>query len=128
MNSATPDTRPELTPEQIEAKFTKQENQFLEQEKNISLLRAFFLKYRKPFAQFQWRAYGIDNEISFDCNYQNVGRAKDIARAFGSDGWTRKKNSYTCGQIDWFKDIGEVTLKIEGAEHLNLNLIEEVKL
>lgn len=53
---------------------------------------------------------------------------KKIARAFGPDSWTRKKNSYTCGQIDWKKTVDGVEIEISGAEHMSPKLIEEVKL
>jgi hypothetical protein len=133
-NPASPETTP--SPE-IPTEFHKMLEETLSGldgvEKNIKQLRDFIEKHRLALLMCQsWSAgpthyptvtirkgYGKDSE-SFN--------PKEIARAFGAEGWKREKNSYTCGQIDWKKIIDDVHVEIAGAEHMAPKLIEEVKL
>jgi len=134
-NPATPE--PELAPEQIAAKelaeqiksrFEDQEARFVEIEAGLKILREFFIKHREAIAPFQWTCYGSSLTISFNCAYGNKDKQKEIARAFGSSGWKRVKNEYTCGRIDWKKTVDGVEIEIDCAEQINPKLIEEVKL
>lgn len=128
METPTPQTI-DRTPEQIaiDLKFEAQEKRFVENETQIATLREFFKKHRETISPFQWTCYGWnDCKIKFDCNFGNKDQQKQIARAFGATGWTRL--SGTCGQINWHKTVDGCQLIIEGAEHINPKLIEEVKL
>lgn len=130
MNPATPEptSSPELTPEQIaiEKKFADQENRFSTTETTIALLREFFKKHRDLLAPFDWTCYGWgDPDMSFSVSDRQ--QAKDIAAAFGKGGWTRERDPYTCGYINWIKEFDGVEITIKGAE-VAPKLIEEVKL
>lgn len=120
---------PEVTPDQIEAKFTVQEKRFAAVVSSITILREFVSKWRNELAAFEWNAFDSEGpKVFFDCTYGNKEQQKNIASAFGKDGWVREKDIYTCGRINWKKTIGEVMITIQGAEHLNPKLIDEVKL
>lgn len=120
---------PELTPEQIEHKFEAQEKKFVEIETSIKKLRAFVETYRQAIAPFEWNAYDCAGpRVVFDCTYSNKDQQKNIAILFGKDGWEREKDGFTCGRINWTKTVDGVLVRIDGAEHLNPNLIKEVKL
>jgi hypothetical protein len=112
---------------EIEQKFIDQEAQLVKQEQIVATLRAFFSKHREALAPFVWNCYGWNTEIKFDLGWRDQ-KAKDIARAFGADGWTRKVDGYSCGSINWHKSVGGVELTINAAESIKPKLIEEVKL
>jgi len=114
----------EVQPDPIAEKFTKQENQFTEVEKNLAALRRFMVVHHDALALLDWRCYGYDNSIVLNTYNQ---KPKDVALAFGKDGWKREHNSYSCGSIDWHKTIDGVLLKIENAENIKPTLREEVK-
>ena len=113
---------------EIQKKFDEQEAGFAKTLECHRVLREFFTKHREAIAPFHWKAYGwCDTEVEFD-SFQNRGREKELARALGKDGWTRHKNSYACGSIDWKKDLDGCHLIIRGAEQMSPKLIDEVKL
>ena len=123
------------TPEQIEAdkkkaiislRFDNQESHFQQIERDFVILRAFFVKYRETLAPLDWNCYGWNDRKIIFCTHG--GDAKKIAKAFGSDGWVREHDKYSCGSINWLKTIDGCILKIEGAECIKPRLIEEVKL
>jgi hypothetical protein len=105
------------------------EKRFVEREHDLFKLRAFIDKHRTVLEQLGqcWEAFGYDGKIKFNDNYQGKQEPKLIARLFGADGWTRKPNSYSCGRIDWFKELDGVSLMIANAEQIK-PLITEVKL
>lgn len=107
-------------------KFLETEKDFKDKEAKIATLREFIVKYREPLSLFpNWKAFGFHGDIDFS-NYEE--KHKEIARAFGADGWTRKKHSYTCGAINWEKTLDGVKITIECAETVKFNPIEQVKL
>lgn len=105
--------------------FNEVEKRFRDIEKNLALTREFLTKHREKIEQHTFRAYGWDNEIVF---YGYDQDSKAIARAFGSEGWTRQHDSYSCGAINWHKEVDGIKLKIENAENIKPKLIEAVKL
>jgi hypothetical protein len=125
MNAIEPTT--EIQPDKIAEKFAKQERHFLDLEENIRIGREFFAKHVDALAPFEWTYYGWDREVTF-VRYCKDKDAKAIARAFGADGWKRKTDGYTCGSINWSKEVDGLTLVIKGAESIMPKLIEEVKL
>lgn len=132
--TTTPEA-PTPTPEEIEeqhqaikAKFDGHENDFKGVEKNIGVLREFMVKHRDAMAPFIWTTNIHQPSIYFNCAYSNKGKQKEIARAFGAEGWTRHKNEYTCGRIDWKKTIDGVRIEIDCAEQVEMKLKEEVRL
>lgn len=105
------------------------EGNFTKNEKCIAILRAFLAEHRDAFAQFCWRAYGWnDTDIEFNIPGYPAQQAKDIARAFGPDGWKRSYNPHACGSINWTKELEGVKLIIRNAEQAPRKLVEEVKL
>jgi hypothetical protein len=126
MNPAINETTTQPEPSEADKKFEATESEFKEKEVKIAALRAFLVKYREPLSLFlNWKAFAFHGDIDFS-NYDS--KQKEIARAFGADGWVRKKHSYTCGAINWEKTLDGVKLTIESAEQINPKLIEEVKL
>lgn len=134
MNTETLVLQVEQTQEQIEAanklaiieqKFSDQEQQFVKLELAIATLRRFMVKHHDTLAPFRWKAYGWDTEIKFD-TYNDA--PKEIAKAFGSNGWTRKHDRFSCGSINWEKEVDGCKLIIECAENIKPKLIDEVKL
>ncbi len=120
---------PEITPEQIAAKFESHEKGFARVVESITTLRKFVSTWRNELAAFEWNAFDSEGpKVFFDCTYGNKDQQKNIASAFGKDGWIREKDSYTCGRINWKKTVDGVAITVQGAEHLNPKLIEEVKL
>lgn len=118
------------TPEQSEAKenklFAEHVDSFNQTEQALAACRAFIEKHKGTLQQLNgWRAYGFSAKIIFDYFGQ---RPPDIAKAFGATGWTRKANQYSCGSIDWHKEMDGMELVIEGAESIKPTLREEVKL
>lgn len=112
----------------IQKKFDAQEETFQRTLTCHKTLRAFFEKHREAISPFNWKAYGwMDTEIEFD-SWQDRGKAKEIATALGREGWTRHKNSYTCGAIDWKKELDGCGVIIKNAEQMTPKLIEQVKL
>lgn len=112
----------------VQLKFDEQEQYFQKTLQWQATLRAFFAKHREAISPFHWRAYGWnDTEIVFD-HYSDHGKAKDIARAFGKDGWKRVADRFSCGSINWRKELDGCVLIIENAESLKPSLIETVKL
>ena len=109
----------------IRQKFSEQENNLLKQEDTVRKLREFFAKYHDVIAPFRWRCYGWDPTVVFD-NYDH--NSKDIARAFGAEGWTRHHDSHSCGSVNWTKTIDGIELRIECAESIQPQLIKEVRL
>lgn len=119
-------THDEAKAAMIQEKFSAQENHFKAMERDLVTLREFFVKHHDALAPFVWRCYGWnDCKIVFGASGEE---AKAIAKAFGASGWTREHDSYSCGSINWHKDIDGCHLKIEGAESIKPRLIEEVKL
>lgn len=121
---------PTITPEEIEKRFKAQEDKFVVIEKCLATLRAFLAKFKEQIAPFEFHAYESSGapHIYFDCTYNNKDQQKNIATALGKEGWEREKDNFTCGRINWSKVVDGVEIKITGAEHLNPNLIKEVKL
>lgn len=121
---------PTITPEEIEKRFKSQEDKFAAVEKCLATLRAFIAKFKEQIAPFEFHAYESSGtpHINFDCTYGNKEQQKNIANALGKDGWTRERDNFTCGRINWSKVIDGVEVKITGAEHQNPALIKEVKL
>jgi hypothetical protein len=123
----TPTTQ-ETTAKQIaiEAKFSAQEEYWQKNEQDIARLRAFMARHREAIAPFEWRAYGWnDLKIIFEAHDQ---KPKEIAKAFGATGWTREHDSYTCGAVNWKKEVDGCFLIIKNAENIKPKLIEEVKI
>lgn len=113
---------------EIQKKFDEQEEYFQKTVRTQAVLRAFFEKHRETIAPFKWRAYGwCDTEIEFQ-SYSKHPMAKEIANAFGKNGWRRVPNRHSCGAIDWRKDLDGCVLIIKTAEQLEPKVIEEVKL
>lgn len=111
-------------PDPIAEKFHEQEKRFLELEDNIAVLRRFIVVHHDALAPFTWTAWGWDKSIEFRSYSQ---RPTEIAKAFGKDGWRRESDSYSCGSINWKKELDGVKLKIEAAENIKPTLREEVK-
>ena len=132
--TTTPTTQPDNEDAQellraINKKFDDQEKRFTDTEANLATLRAFFLKHREALSPFTWSCYGwADTDIDFHCPGWPEQKAKDIARALGADGWTRKRSPHTCGSIDWHKEMDGCHLIIRNAENINPKLVETVKL
>lgn len=110
----------------IQERFDAQEKKFAEQEKEIADMRAWLLRNRERIAPFIFCTSG--RTICFYSFIRTEGQQKDIAKAFGKDGWKREKDSHTCGALHWFKEFDGVTLKIHEAEIVKFNPIDEVKL
>lgn len=106
-------------------KFREQEKRFIGVELALAKCRAFIEKHRLTLAPFNWSCFGWDNEITFS-HYCN--EAKAIARAFGADGWTREHDRWSCGSVDWKKEIDGMFLIIKGAESIKPKLNEQVRL
>ena len=112
----------------VQLKFDEQEQYFQKTLQCHATLRAFFEKHREAISPFHWRAYGwCDTEIVFN-HYSDSGKEKEIARAFGKDGWKRVADRFACGAIKWVKELDGCQLIIENAESLKPSLIETVKL
>lgn len=131
MNTTT--ETPTLTEEQIAAKqaataakFDAQEKNWQSNESDIAHLRSFFQKHHDTIAPFNWLAFGWnDRRITFEGYDQ---KPKEIAKAFGATGWTRVHDSYTCGAVNWTKEVDGCFLIIKKAENITPKLIEEVKI
>jgi hypothetical protein len=104
------------------------ERRFIELESNVAKCRAFVEKHKDAMGAFDCTCYGWDTEIKFSQYMILPFIPKDVARAFGVDGWKRIPNTSGCGSIDWVKELDGVVLKIENAEQIKPKLIEEVKL
>jgi hypothetical protein len=114
---------------EIQAKFDEQEECFRAQEGYLAILRAFTSKHRDAMAPFHWKAYGWnDTEIAFDIIQYPAQDPKAIARAFGADGWKRVPDGYTCGSINWRKELDGCVLIIKYAENIKPTLREDVRL
>jgi hypothetical protein len=121
---------PEITEQTdpISERFAKQEDRFQQQEADIAFMRVWLEKHKDAIGQFEWSL----NERSI-CFYHGIcwkanEDPKAIARAFGKNGWTRKKDSFTCGAINWHKEFDGVQLKIDEAEKVEFNPLENVRL
>ena len=110
----------------IRERFEQQEKKFQQQEKKIADMRAWLERNRERLGHYGWSI--CDRTVNFYSFLRSEGQQKDIARAFGKDGWKREKDDYTCGAIHWVKEFDGATLKIHEAEIVKLNPIDEVKL
>lgn len=117
----------QITEEQ-QAKFTNQEARFVELEQTIATCRAFMEKHKETLAPFEWSMFGYDPSCTFYSWNQPEGYPKNIAKAFGADGWTRVHDPHTCGSVNWLKQIDGITITLKEAENIKPTLRTEVKL
>ncbi len=114
-----------------ESKITEAEKNFAKTEHCIAVLRAFFAKHAAALEQIDFRAYGWNDTVVTINNRtwgENPLTPTQIAALFGQTGWNRKHSTYTCGAVDWVKELDGCTLTIENAESIKPKLIDEVKL
>lgn len=88
---------------------------FNDYEATLQRTREFWAKHQATILKFKHeQMYVFLNKLEFPGSYGND--PKEVARAFGADGWTRVRNPYTCGAIDWKKVVDGVEIVIANAE------------
>lgn len=133
----TTETTAELNPANIEAKLTAAdevqvkilqiEDGFRQVEAFLLTARNFLFKHSGNLEGLDFRCWGWSQEVVFML-YGQVRDPKEIARRFGSDGWTREHDKYTCGAVHWVKTVDGVRLKVENAESIKPTLNPTVRL
>src|SRR5690242_20275247 len=85
----------------------EQEAKFAETDSTLATCRAFWEKHKENLLKFTYSGfYGWYANIDFSTASHT---AKEIAKAFGADGWKRHRDEYICGRINWKKELDGVT-------------------
>lgn len=122
----TPETtKPTPHQERMEAWQTRRQKALYNLEFCNNWIQAHAAELEK--ANHDWSCYGIRRSIEFSFHCW-PSKPREVAAAFGQDGWIRKKDDYSCGRINWFKTVDGMEIKLKGAENLSMNIREEVRL
>lgn len=115
-------------PTLFETKTKEWEDRATKLESDVAFCRAWITAHAAIIAPFDWDCMGWSRELVFNQYGARCVNAREIATAFGKEGWKRVPDRYTCGKIDWMKSVDGMLLKIESAEHLPMNVREDVRL
>ncbi len=111
----------------LNEKIIEMEANFRKVETFLMAARNFIAAHADKLTGLYWRCWGWSEEVVIGL-HGDVRDPKEIARRFGSDGWTREADSSTCGQFHWIKTVDGVRIKIEGAEQLKPTINQTVRL